>query len=35
MERVTIFKTLAMSITLGATLGIIYTKQCKKKQIEA
>jgi len=34
MERVTIFKTLAASVALGATLGftltVLYHKKCKK-----
>lgn len=31
MERVTIFKTLAASIALGATLGFLYQKRKIKK----
>lgn len=31
MERIYIFKTLAASVALGATFGIIYHKKIKKK----
>ena len=31
MERISIFKTLAASVALGATLGFIYHKKMKKK----